>query len=104
MLTHETHEIFQHFEGVCHFPRRQRLSIGTSGYRVLDFEGNPMSSDDEHGRQYEKILMAPLMKQDRERVFTEDLLVDLSGLADPNRPVLSRVSSPVEIFPGAVLS
>ena len=38
------------------------------------------------------------MKRSRERVFTEDLLVEQSGSADPNLPVLARVSSLMEVL------
>ena len=43
VLTHGPHEVLRHFQGVKHFARDQRLRLETPGWRVLDFEGNPLS-------------------------------------------------------------
>ena len=43
VLTHSHHEILRHFQGSKHFPRDQRLWLGTPGWGVLDYEGNAMS-------------------------------------------------------------
>ena len=46
VLTHGPHEILRHYRGggdVKHFARDQRLRLETPGWRVLDFEGNPLS-------------------------------------------------------------
>ena len=61
-----------HFQG-HNFPQDQILGLDTLGWWVTDFESNPIS-DDELGRHLGKTLMASLEKQDREYVFTEDLL------------------------------
>ena len=43
VLTHGHHEILRHYQGVKHFACDQRLRLETPGWRVLDFEGNPLS-------------------------------------------------------------
>ena len=35
-----------HFQGSRHFARDQRLRLETPGWRVLDFQGNPLSEDE----------------------------------------------------------
>ena len=90
--THGPYEILWHFQGARHFPRDQSLRLESPGWWVMDFKGNPLS-DDELFPQCEKLLMTLRVKRRRERVFTEDLLVDQSGAADTNLPVLARVSS-----------
>ena len=42
VLTHGPNEILRHYQGVRHFARDQRLRLETSGWRVMDFEGNPL--------------------------------------------------------------
>ena len=46
----------------------------------------------------EELLLAALLIRDRERVSTEDLLVDESGAADPKFPVIAWISSLMEVF------
>ena len=53
--THGPHEVLRHFQGVKHFARDQRLRLETPGWRLLDFEGNPLSGI-ELERQSERIL------------------------------------------------
>ena len=43
VLTRGPHEILRHYQGVKHFARDQRLRLETPGWRVLDFEGNPLA-------------------------------------------------------------
>ena len=69
----------------------QRLSLETPGWRVLDFQGNPLS-EDELERQREKIRTSPLVVRDREHPFAEDLIIDEAGVIDPQLPVLTKVS------------
>ena len=84
--------------GVKHFARDQRLRLETRGWRVLDFEGNPLS-ESELEWQKEHILRGPLVVPDREYPFTEDLIVDdESGAPDATLPVLAKVSSLIEIL------
>ena len=87
--------ILPRFHGARHFPRAQRLRLETPGWWVLIVEGKPLSDD--LGGQRDKILMAPLVKWNRERVFTEDFLVNQSGAADTNLPV-ARLLSLMEVF------
>ena len=65
VLTHGGYEIIRHFQGYRHFARDQRLCLETPGWRVLDFDGNPLSEDD-FERQREKIMLAPVVVRDRE--------------------------------------
>ena len=59
VLTHGGYEIIRHFEVHRQFARDQRLRLETSGWRVLDFDGNPLP-EDELERQRERIMLAPL--------------------------------------------
>ena len=54
VLTHGHHEVLRHLLGSRHFSRDQRLRLETPGWRVLDFQGNPLS-EDKLERQREKI-------------------------------------------------
>ena len=97
VLTHGSHEILRHYQGVKHFARDQRLRLETPGWRVLDFEGNPLS-ESELERQKEHILRGPLVVRDREYHFAEDLIVDKSGALDATLPVVAKVSSLIEVL------
>ena len=85
VLTHGPHEILRHYQEVKHFARDQRLSLETPGWRVLDFEGNPLSESELERRQ-EHILRGPLVVRDREYSFAEDLIIDESGALDATCP------------------
>ena len=78
VLTHGPHEILRHYQGVKHFALDQRLRLETPGWRVLDFEGNPLS-ESELERRREHILRGPLVVRDREYPFAEDLIIGESG-------------------------
>ena len=95
VLTHGSHEILRHYQGVKHFARDQRLRLETPGWRVLDFEGNPLS-ESELERRREHILRGPLVVRDREYHFAEDLIIDESGAPDATLPVVAKVSSLIE--------
>ena len=97
VLTHGPHEVLRHFQGVKHFARDQRLRLETPGWRVLDFEGNPLS-ESELERRRESILRGPLVVRDRESPFAEYLIVDHSGAPDATLPVLAKVLSLVEVL------
>ena len=97
VLTQGHHEMLRHFQGSKHFPRDQRLRLETPGWEVLDYEGNVMSSA-EVERQREKIMRAPLVVRDREYPFSEDVVVDETGVVDPNLGVMARVSSLIEVL------
>ena len=95
MLTHGHHEVLRHFHGSLHFARDQRLRLGTTGWRVLDFNGNPLS-EDELERQREKIRKGPFVVRDRELPLAEDLIIDEAGVVDPQLAVLTKVSCLVD--------
>ena len=95
VLTHGPHEILRHYQGVRHFARDQRLGLETPGWRVLDFEGNPLSETELERRQ-EQILGGPLVVRDREYLFAEDLNIDESGSPDATLPVVTKVSSLID--------
>ena len=97
VLTHGPHEILRHYQGVKHFACDQRLRLETPGWRVLDFEGNPLSESELEQRK-EHILRGPLIVRDREYPFAEDLIVDESGDPDATLPVVAKVSSLIEIL------
>ena len=95
VLTHGHHEVLRHFQGRRHFARDQRLRLETPGWRVLDFQGNPLT-EDELERQRESIEKGPLVVRDREHPFAEDLISDEAGVIDPQLPVLTKVSCLVD--------
>ena len=95
VLTHGPHEILRHYQGVKHFARDQRLRLETPGWRVLDFEGDPLI-ESELERRREHILRGPLVVRDREYPFAEDLIIDESGAPDATLPVVAKVSSLIE--------
>ena len=95
VLTHGPQEILRHYQGVKHFAPDQRLRLETPGWRLLDFEGNPLT-ESELERRREHILRGPLVVRDREYPFGEDLIIDESGAPDATLPVVSKVSSLIE--------
>ena len=97
VLTHGSPEVLRHFQGIRHFPRDQRQRLETPGWRVLGFDGKPLT-EDELERQRDKILRAPLVVRDREYPFRDDLIPDASGNTDPQLPVLAKVSSLVDVL------
>ena len=96
VLTHGSSEVFRHFHGIRHFARDQRLRLETPGWRVLGFDGKPLTEDELEER--EKILRAPLVVRYREHPCREDLILDASGNTDPQLPVLAKVSSLVDVL------
>ena len=97
VMTHGPHQILRHYQGVKHFARDQRLRLEIRGWRVLDFEGNPLS-ESELERRREHILRGPLVIRDREYPFAEDLFRDESGALDAALPVVAKVSSLIEVL------
>ena len=97
VLTHGSPEVLRHFKGIRHFARDQRLRLETPGWRVLGFDGKPLT-EEELERQRDKILWAPLVVRDRKYPFREDLIPDASGKTDPQLPVLAKVSSLVDVL------
>ena len=97
VLTHGSPEVLRHFQRIRHFARDQRLRLETPGWRVLGFDGKPIT-EDELERQRDKILRAPLVVRDREYPFREDLIPDASGNTYPQLPVLAKVSSLVDVL------
>ena len=95
VLTHGHHEVLRHFQGRRHFARDQRLLLETPGWRVMDFQGNPLS-EDKLERQREKIQMSPFVVRDREHPLAEDLITDETGVIDPQLPVLAKLSCLVD--------
>ena len=97
VLTHGSPEVLRHFQGIRHFARDQRLRLETPGWRVLGFDGKPLT-EVELERQRDKILRAPLVVRDREYPYREDLIPDASGNTDLQLPVLAKVSSLVDVL------
>ena len=95
VLTHGHQEVLRHFQGRRHFARDQCLRLETPGWRVLDFQGNPLT-EDELERQREKIQKGPLLVRDCEHPFVEDLISDEAGVIDLQLPVLTKVSCLVD--------
>ena len=95
LLTHGHHEVLRHFRGRRHFARDQRLRLETPGWRVLDFQGNPLN-EEELERQREKIQKGPFAVRDREHPSAEDLICDEAGVVDPQLPVLTKLSCLVD--------
>ena len=97
-MTHGVQEILRHYQGTKHFPRDQRLRLEIPGWRLLDFEGNPVK-DEEVERQREWILRALQVLRDREHPFSEDLIVDSSGSVDMSFSVFAMFYAFVEALP-----
>ena len=97
VLTHGSPEFLRHFQAIRHFARDQPLRLETPGWRVLGFDGKPLT-EDELERQREKLLRASLFVRDREYPFREDLIPNASGNTDPQLPVLAKVSSLVDVL------
>ena len=95
VLTHGHHVVLRHFQGCRHFARDQRLRLETPGWRVLDFQGNPLS-ENELELQREKIRNGRLVVREREHPFADDLIIDEAGVVDPQLPVLTKVSCLVD--------
>ena len=91
------HEILRHFRGSKHFPRDQRLRLQTPGWEMLDYERNAMGPA-EIERQQEKIMRAALVVRDREYPFSEGVIVDETGVVDPNFGVMAKISSLIEVL------
>ena len=89
VLTHGPHEVLRHFLGVKHFSRDQRLRLETPGWRVLNFEENPLT-ESELDRRRESILRGPLVILDWEYLFAEDMIVDDLQLWMPSYQSLLR--------------
>ena len=97
VLTHGPHEVLKHFQGVKYFACDQRLRLETPGWRVMDFEENPLT-ESELERRRGSIVRGRLVIRDREYLFAEDLIVDDYGAPDARLSVLSKVSSLVEVL------
>ena len=100
VLTHGPQEILRHYHGVKHSARDQRLRLETPGWRVLVFEGNPLSEIELEWRK-EHIFRGPLVVRDREYPFADDLIdliVDESRAPDATLPVVAKMSSLIEIL------
>ena len=103
VLTHGHHEVMQLFQGSRQFARDQRLRLKTPGWRVLGFQGNPVSAD-ELECQGENIRKSLLVVRDREHPFAEDLITEEAGVVDPHLPVLTKVSCSVHALKMGVSS
>ena len=97
LLTHCRSEFLRFSQGIRLFATDQRLRLETTGWHVLDFDGNLVTRD-ELERQCDKILRAFLVVRDREYLFNEDIVPDASGKIDPQLPMLTKVSSLVDML------
>ena len=95
VLTHGHHEVLRHFQGSHDFARDQRLRLEKPGWRVLDFNGNPLSEHELEWRM-KKIKKGLFVVRDREHPFPEDLITDEAGVVDPQLPVLTKMSCLVD--------
>ena len=57
VLTHGYHEVLRHFQGRRHFARDQRLRLETPGWRVLYFQGNPLTEDELERQRGRRVLL-----------------------------------------------
>ena len=95
VLTHGHHEVLRHFPGSRHFAHDQRLRLEIPGWRVLDFQENPLS-ENELERQRERIREGLFVIRDLEHPFAEHLIIDEAGVLDPQLPILTKVSCLVD--------
>ena len=87
----------RHFQGAKHFTMNQRLRLDTLGWRVLDFNYNPLPND-EIERERARIMRTPFLQPDREHPFFTDLITDDAGVVDQQLPILAEVSSLLEVL------
>ena len=71
------------------------MHLETPGHRVLDLHGKPLT-EYELEQQKHKVGKGPLVVQDREHSFTEDLIVDEAGVTDPKLSLLTKVTPLVQ--------
>ena len=50
VLTHGSSKVLRHFQGIRHFARDQRLRLEIPGWRVLGFDGKPLTRQDDEAR------------------------------------------------------
>ena len=98
VLTCSGYEIKRHFQGRRPSAHNQWLCLKTPGWRVLDFEGNPLLGV-ELERQRERILLAPFVVRHHEYPLRGNLIPDASGNVDPQLPMLAKVSCLKHAFP-----
>ena len=95
VVLHGLHEMLRHYQGTKQFLRDQCLRLEIPGWRVLDFEGNPMK-EEEGEWQREQILRAPQVVRDREYSLSKDLIVYGSVSNDVSFPMLAKPSALVK--------
>ena len=94
VLTHYHSETLPHFQGARHSPRDQRLRLDTYGWRVLEYQGKPLT-EDKLEQQWDKIRKGPLVAGDR---AAEQLITDEAGVTDPNLYMMTKVTSLVQVL------
>ena len=97
VLTQGPHEVLRDFQRTRDFPRDQRLRLETPGRQLLDFEVNNLSTA-ELERPRDRIMRVPLVLQDREYPFAEDVIADKSCAVDPNLAAMTKISSRIEVL------
>ena len=91
VLTRGSLDVLRHFQEIRHLASDQRLRLETPVWRVLGFDGKPVT-EDELERQRDKNLRALLVVRDREYPFREDLIPDASRNYNPHLLVPAKVS------------
>ena len=99
VLTHGSFEILRQYQSAKLFAMDQLLRLETLGWRVIDFNRNPLP-DDEVERQWSRIIGTSPKQRDCEYHFWEDLITDDAGVVDPHLPILAKVSSLLEVLGG----
>ena len=89
--------MLRHYQSANHFAMDQRPQLEIAGWKVLNFSGNPMP-DKEIVRERAKILRTQLVGHDRDYVYFEDLISNETGVVDPQRPILAKVTSLFEVL------
>ena len=77
------------------FLQGQHLRLESPGWRIIDYEGNPMT-EEEVEQQRQRVLRASQVVRDREYTSAEDIIVDIFGAVDVSIPVVAELSGLVE--------
>ena len=85
------------FSRIKAIPRPQHLRLETPGWRVVDFEKNPMA-EEEKVRQQERIWRAPLVVQEQKHPYADDIITDNSVAQERMLPVLAKVASAIHLL------
>ena len=84
--------------GSASLSSNQYLQFEMSGWRVLEFQNNPIVADKQLASRRTKMMKLRQLRKFWKFVFTGDLMEREKKVADANLPVSAKVPSLVEVF------